>query len=570
MKTIYRCSAFVVVGLLLSGYVSKEPAVVAETIYFGGSIVTVNDAQPTAEAVAVKDGKILAVGRKAEIEKAHKGTTTIMVDLEGLTLVPGLIDGHAHVAQFGTQAVGANLLAAPDGQVQTIEDLVDEMKKAVKTQDLTLTEWIFGMGYDDAILGRHPDRDDLDQVSKEVPVIVIHISGHFSAMNSAGLKKLKITANSDDPKGGVIRRGPDGKEPNGVLEETAHFAYALDALEPKGDKAKKLFMTKGLEQAKKYGYTTAIEGLTTPALHEGFVKAAEGELLDIDVIGLVPYANRKEILDSYGVSTTYKKHYRLGGMKVVLDGSPQGRTAWRTTRYKRVPPGQKWNYRGYPAIKDTKVVEGLFAEAYQKKWPVHVHANGDAAIDQFIAALEPVQATYGPGDRRHVLIHGQFIRKDQLDSLKELQVIPSLFPMHTFYWGDWYDEIIGPEQAAQISPMRSAIQRGMRPTSHTDAPVALPNLMQVTWATVNRTTRKAKVQGPDERISAIEALKAITLWSAYEVFEEKTKGSIEPGKLADLVILSDNPITIDPMKINTIKVLETIKEGKTVFPPPQQ
>jgi predicted amidohydrolase YtcJ len=137
--------------------------------------------------------------------------------------------------------------------------------------------------------------------------------------------------------------------------------------------------------------------------------------------------------------------------------------------------------------------------------------------------------------------------------------------MHTFYWGDWYDKIIGPELAAQISPMHSAIALGMTPTSHTDAPVALPNLMQVMWATVNRTTRSGKVQGPDERITPIEALKAITLWGAYEHFEEKTKGSIEAGKLADLVILSDNPLTIDPMKINTIQVLQTIKEGKTVY-----
>ena len=154
---------------------------------------------------------------------------------------------------------------------------------------------------------------------------------------------------------------------------------------------------------------------------------------------------------------------------------------------------------------------------------------------------------------------------DQLDSLKELQMIPSLFPMHTFYWGDWYDKIIGPELAQQISPLKSAIKKGMIVTSHTDAPVALPNLMQVMSGTVNRTSRSGKVMGPDERLTPMEALKCITLWGAYQHFEEKTKGSLEPGKLADMVILSDNPITCEPATLGKILVLETIKEGNSVY-----
>ena len=137
--------------------------------------------------------------------------------------------------------------------------------------------------------------------------------------------------------------------------------------------------------------------------------------------------------------------------------------------------------------------------------------------------------------------------------------------MHTFYWGDWYDQIIGPELAQQISPIKTALNKGLHVNSHTDAPVALPNLMQVMWATVNRTSRSGKVMGADERLTPEEALKAITIWPAYEIFEDSTKGSLEPGKLADMVILSDNPLTIDPTKINTIVVEETIKEGRTVY-----
>jgi predicted amidohydrolase YtcJ len=229
------------------------------------------------------------------------------------------------------------------------------------------------------------------------------------------------------------------------------------------------------------------------------------------------------------------------------------------------PDGQEFGYRGYPAIADDQVVIDLFDEAYRKGWQVLTHANGDAAVDQMLRSIAVAHELYGPADRRHVLIHGQFVRQDQLDTLKALQIMPSLFPMHTYYWGDWYEKIVGPEQARQISPMRSVLNRGMIVTSHSDAPVALPNLMRVMSATVNRTSRSGKVMGSSERLTPLEALKSITLWGAHQHFEEQTKGSITIGKLADLVVLSKNPLTIDSRKIGEIQVLETIKEGKTVY-----
>jgi len=550
--------------LLASGCKASDPAVVADAIYAGGPIVTMYDAQPTAEALAVKDGRILTVGQRNEIEKAYRGATTQTVDLGGRTLAPGFIDGHSHVLSFGAQAVGANLLAPPDGAVNTIDDVVARLQEFARGPDVGRTGWIFGMGYDDALLGRHPTRDDLDKVSKDVPVIAVHISGHFSAMNSAGLAKVGISAETKNPEGGVIRRRPGSNEPNGVLEELASIPAMIAAISPRTSEDKDYYLRKGLELAKAHGYTTAIEGRAFAEQHTDLLDAARRSLLDIDVISYIDYTAKDAIPSP--VTTQYDGHYRVGGLKVTLDGSPQGRTAWRTVPYLIPPDGQQPGYEGYPAIPDTKVVEGLLDEAYRKGWPTHVHANGDAAVDQFIAALKPVHAKYGPGDRRHTLIHGQFTRRgDQLDQLKELDVVASLFPMHTFYWGDWYDQIIGPELAQQISPIKTALSKGLHVNSHTDAPVALPNLMQVMWATVNRTSRSGKVMGADERLSPIEGFKAITIWPAYEIFEEKTKGSLEPGKLADMVILSDNPLAIDPAKLNTIVVLETIKEGKTVY-----
>ena len=226
-------------------------------------------------------------------------------------------------------------------------------------------------------------------------------------------------------------------------------------------------------------------------------------------------------------------------------------------------------YLGYPALPDDNLVISLLSEAYEKDWQVLTHTNGDAAIDQLIRTLGQVHQEYDEKDRRHVLIHGQFIRQDQLDSLVVLDLMPSLFPLHTFYWGDWYDEIVGPEQAQRISPMRSALDRGLIATSHSDASVALPNLMRVMAATVNRTSREGQVMGETERISREEALKPITLWGAYQHFEEDRKGSIEVGKLADLVILSDNPLTVESSTIGNIVVLETIKEGRSVYLAPQ-
>lgn len=553
-----------VLALLASGCTPSGPAVAADVIYSNGPIVTVNDAQPGAEALAVKDGRILAVGAKAEIENAHKGQTTKAIDLGRRTLVPGFVDGHMHVLALGAQAVGASLLAPPDGEVATVDDLVTKLREFANSPDVARTGWIFGTGYDDALLGRHPNRDDLDKVSTEVPVIAMHISGHFSAVNSAALRKIGYTAATKDPDGGVIRRRQGSREPLGVNEETAHFAYLFQALSPPKPEDQDYFLRKGLELAKSFGHTTASEGRLMAPQHADLVSASERGLLDIDVMAYVDYT-AKDVLLTPWFGRSYKGRYRLAGLKITLDGSPQGRTAWRTIPYLSPPDGQQQGYRGYPSIPDTALVASLVGEAYQKGWPVHLHANGDAAIDQMIDAVRPAQQKHGPGDRRLTLIHGQLLRKDQIPVLKELQIFPSLFPMHTFYWGDWYERIIGPAPAQQISPMRSVLDAGMIATSHTDAPVALPNLMQVMWATVNRTSRSGKVMGADQRITPIEALKAITLWGAYEHFEEKSKGSLEPGKLADMVILSDNPLTIDPTKINTIVVLETIKEGKTVY-----
>ena len=541
-------------------------SVVADALYFGGPIVTVDDAHPYVEALAVKDGRVHAVGDLAALEHLV-GPDTRRVDLVGKTLVPGFVDGHVHVNMLGIQAVGANLLAPPDGNVKNIEELVQALADWAETSDDDeRMGWIFGMGFDDAVLEerRFPDRDDLDRVSTDMPVMVIHISGHFASVNSKGLEMIGYTADTPNPEGGIIRRRPGSNEPNGVLEELAAIPYMVKHLMPRTSEDGEYFTRKGLELAMSFGYTTAQEGRAFAASHNGMAAYAEQHGFPIDVVSYIDYSDRSPLAsDWYG--REYRNGYRVGGLKITLDGSPQGRTAWRTEPYLLPPEGQGPDYAGYPAIPDDQTVIDLVEEAYSKGWQVLMHANGDAAVDQMIRAIRPAQEKYGPGDRRHTLIHGQYTRLDQLDDIAELQITASLFPMHTFYWGDWHAQLIGDDKAQHISPTRSALDKGIHITSHTDAPVALPNLLQVMWATVNRVTRSGKVLGPEERLTPEEALKAVTLWGAWQHFEENEKGSITPGKRADLVILSDNPLTIEPMRINEIVVLETIKDGETVW-----
>lgn len=538
----------------------------ADAIYFGGDIITMEgDSATYVEAVAVKDGKIIFAGNQADAEKM-RGDSTAMNDLQGKTLVPGFIDGHAHFHGFGAQAVGANLLASPDGIVNDIDGLVNELKDWYQKNGTEKTGgWIFGLGFDDAILKekRFPTKDDLDKVSMDVPICIVHISGHFCVMNTKGLEMKKITTASRNPAGGVIRRMTGSQKPNGVLEELAAIPAFFPILTPTEPALAEYYLDKAQEMAVKFGYTTAQEGRAMTN-HESMANYAEKGKFKIDVVSYIDYLF-PQYMRSKWYGKEYKDHYRIGGYKITLDGSPQGRTAWRTVPYLLPPDGQKKGYKGYPAIADDKKVMNVYDSAFSNNWQILTHANGDAAIDQMIRSMNAASVKYGNSNRRSVLIHGQLIRMDQLDSLKKLDVITSLFPMHTFYWGDWYKQIIGPEMAAKISPIKSALNKGLKVTSHTDAPVAFPNLMMILHTTVNRVTRSGDILGPDERLTPYEALKSITIWGAYQHFEEERKGSLKVGKLADMVILDKNPLKVETLSLKDIQVLETIKEGKTVY-----
>ena len=539
---------------------SKTPIV-----YYNGDILDMVGNSPSyKDALVEKDGKIIFVGdSKKAMEVAGIGHQ--MIDLKGKTLLPGLIDGHAHFANFGIQAIGAQILPPPDAGANNIPALIAILKEWNTEENRALTGWIFGSGFDDSVLEekRFPTKEDLDKVSTEYPIMVIHISGHFASLNSKGLEMLAITSETKDPEGGIIRRLPNSQEPNGVLEELAAIPNYSKALTPASEEALLKLMTAGQDMALSYGYTTAQEGRAMEQ-HDLLAAFAEKDFWKIDVISYIDYAFSQH-MDSKWNSKTYNNHYRIGGLKLTLDGSPQGRTAWRTEPYLLPPDGADKDYLGYPALPKDEDVTAIYEKAFKNNWQILTHANGDAAMDQMLRTMKPIADKYGNNDRRNVLIHGQYIREDQLDAYKKLNVINSLFPLHTFYWGDWHKEIIGDSLGNKISPVKTALNKGLNITIHTDAPVALPNLMRVVWTAVNRTSRSGKVIGPNERLSAYEALKAITIWSAFQHFEEDLKGTLEVGKLADLVILNKNPLKLKPDDIKNIIVLETIKEGKSLF-----
>ena len=558
--------SLLIIGITLLYSCEKAQNSSVSSVYYNGDIITMVGESPSyVEAIVEKDGIIVFAGSSNEAMKIA-GRGHKMIDLEGSTLVPGFIDGHAHFANFGAQAIGAQLLASPDANVNDMETLISVLKEWNTPENRALTGWIFGTGFDDSILRekRFPTKHDLDKVSTEFPIMITHISGHFAVVNSKGLEKLGINENSKDPEGGLIRREENSTEPNGVLEELAAIPYMLKAVAPKSKEALAKFFESGQEMALSYGYTTAQEGRAMQN-HEMLATMAENNKNKIDVVSYIDYAFADQYMDSKWNSREYTNRYRIGGIKVTLDGSPQGRTAWRTEPYLIPPQGMPHDYSGYPAIPNDSVVTSIFEKGFKNNWQILAHTNGDAAIDQFIRTMKPLQEKYGKENRRDVIIHGQYIREDQLNEAKEMKMIASLFPLHTFYWGDWHTQLIGDSLVQNISPVKTALKKGIDITIHTDAPVALPNLMRVLWTAVNRTSRSGKIIGEKERLTPYEALKAITIWSAYQHFEEDKKGSLEKGKLADLVILDKNPLKINPDSIKDIQVLKTIKEGKIVF-----
>jgi predicted amidohydrolase YtcJ len=539
---------------------------VADTIYFGGPILTMNDDAPRAGAVAVKDGTILAVGDLSDLQ-AFQGEGTETIDLGRRTMLPGFVDAHGHAMMIGLQALSANMLPAPDGEVNDIASLQRVLGAFAEAfpDRVAAGNLLLGFGYDDSQLAelRHPTREDLDAVSAEIPVVIIHQSGHIGVLNSKALEIVGFDAQTAERPGGVIRREADGA-PNGVLEETPFFEALIGLLGALDENAMRVMFRAGTELLASYGYTTGQDGRSSAGQAQLMQAVATEEGLDIDVVSYPDVLMDRDFILA-NARRDYVDGFRVAGAKLTIDGSPQGFTAFRDRPYYNPPPNFRGDYVGYTAATNDQVFDAI-DWAFANDIQILTHSNGEGASDILIAAIRQATEVHGPADRRPVLIHGQFQREDQVQSFVDLGVFPSLFPMHTFYWGDWHrDRTVGPVLAENISPTQWYLTRGSMFSSHHDAPVAFPDSMRILDATVTRRSRSNDIIGPDQRVDVMTALKAMTIWPAFQHFEEDRKGSIEAGKLADFVILSDDPTAIDPETLDTLTVMQTIKRDEVIY-----
>ena len=553
---------FAAVLALLSACGGEAPAPLqADRLWLGEHIVALDEAQAGATAVAVKGEKILWVGRRED----WTGTAEQVTELGERALLPGFIDAHGHLSFSARTAQAANVASPPVGAVTGIASLQEVVRTHIAERGIAAGEWVVGVGYDDSLIEerRHPNRDDLDAVSRRHPIVLMHVSGHLAAANSLALQQVGITAARSDPPGGHIRRRPGSREPDGVLEETA-MAPLFPTLAGDGGLAV-ADVRAALDSYASHGITTVQDGAASMADYARFAEIAAGEGLSLDVT-LYPRAVSADFRLPEDIPVgEYRNRLKLAGVKLILDGSPQGKTAYLSQPYFMPPPGQPADYRGYPTLPQ-ETVDALVAGFAQAGLPMLVHCNGDAAADMLLDALERAGREAPLGDHRTVMIHAQTVREDQLRRMAALGVLPSFFSAHTFYWGDWHrDSVLGPERAANISPTRSALAQGLALTVHNDAPVVPPDMIRLLWATVNRVTRSGQVLGPEQRIPVLEALRAVTVNAAYQVFEECCKGSITPGKQADLVILSRNPLRMPEQELLELEVMETISRGATVF-----
>ncbi len=555
-------------SLFLAGC-AGAPGETADSIYINGHVLTMDSSNTRAEAVAIKDGKILTTGSTADIEK-FKGPGTTTQDLQGKTLLPGFIDGHSHIMALEL-STGVNLFSPPQGPVKTIADIIDQLQQHIKAHPPLPGEWIRGFGYDPDQLAekRHPTREDLDKAFPDIPIILVHASGHMSVVNSAALRISGITAATPDPPGGRLVRKPGSRELTGLLQESARRLLRMGP-ETSTQKSQLAALAAQEEYYASNGITTAQDGFSTLSSIRLLKEASRLHLLRMDIEALAGYT----ILDSIAGDPDYafnvlQNHFKIAGFKIAADGSPQGKTAFMSKPYLTPVPGCPGDCTGIPVVTQG-LLDSFMVRGFTNHWHPFVHCNGDGAIDMYIRAIRYADSTLSTtsADKRPVIIHSQFVRPDQLDAYKQLGMFPTFFTNHAFFWGETHIANMGPERAAFLSPLRAALDKGILFTNHTDYPVTPVNPLFLLWTSVVRESRSGKVIGPDQRITPIEGLRALTINGAWEYFEESSKGSLEKGKLADMVILSDDPVTADPGKIKDIKVLETIKEGKTIYKKP--
>lgn len=531
----------------------------ADFVALGGTVLTLDRAGRRAEALAADGGVISEIGDANDIA-ARIGPETTVLRLEGRTVIPGFVESHNHPTFFGmTLAAPVDAGTPPNGK---IADIVERVAQAVR--DRGRGEWIRGFRYDDTLLAdnRHPTRTDLDPVSPHSPVVLTHVSGHFCVANSAALREVGIDARSADPPGGHIARDERG-EPTGVLVEGAAFlvtsqlpGQGTDELADALRLADTEYLANGITSVHDTG-VGLIGGEAELAAYRRLHRAGElrtrvhGYLFHTQLAGLDE--GTPEPPEPGDDSFT------MTGVKIVADGSLQGLTGCVAEGYTCAP-----DEHGMLLLEPGELARRI-ARLDEAGWQVAVHGNGDAAIEAIIDSYTRLGAPNGTG-RRHRIEHCQTVREDQLDRMAANDVLASFFVKHVYFWGDRHrDVFLGPQRAERISPLASALGRGIHFGLHSDTPVTPVPPLEGIWCAVNRTTSGGYQLGPEQAVDVDTALRAYTVDAAYLAGEEDTKGSIEPGKLADLAVLSEDPTAVDPARLRDLRVAATVRGGSVVW-----
>jgi len=553
-----------ILSLLVACGDSEQTPKPPHQIYFNGQILTMDVDEPRVEAISVRDGVIESVGNESEVMLLVEDHSEL-IDLEGATLMPGFVDAHGHFPGSGRTAFSADLNSPPIGTISSIEELLTTLAAFGEQRP---EGWLVGHGYDDTLLAemRHPTRDDLDRISADRPIAISHVSGHLAVANSAALELMGIDESTPDPKGGHIVRdpnSPDQRRPNGVLEETAAREVSLKTLNIDATDAMRMTQLATNEYLK-YGVTTASAGGMPTGLGQmvGAVSNAGTMPLRVAFFPLMEEIGDDLLSGESRLSDFAMARVEVPRVKIIADGSIQGYTGYLTEPYHRPYKGDA-SYRGYPSV----LRDDLFAQVaglYEQRIQVAIHGNGDASIDDSLDAIAAAAEQHPWPEARPLIIHAQMTRRDQLDRMKALNVTPSFFSAHTYFWGDRHVGIfMGPERAANMSPAKWAIDAGVRFSSHMDTPITPMRPLQAVWSQVERLSKSGALIGADQRIDRDAALRAVTIDAAWQVFMDDRIGSLEPGKLADLIVLSGDPLT-EP-DVRDLTVLRTVIEGEAVY-----
>jgi len=524
-------------------------------LYVSGTVLTMDEARPRAEAVLTQDGKILAVGRKTEFA-SFEGER---VDLGKKTLMPAFVDGHSHLL-----STGMNLTKYCDlTGSESIGEILERIAAFRAEKGIGAHEPLTCKGYDPAVMKeeRHPVAKDLDVLGGG-PLACVHISGHVASYNTAAMERAGVSdENFVCPAGGFAGRDGSGRL-NGYFEETARgllspvFAQTITGEDRKNAilAAQKLYL--------KNGFATVQEGSAnkTSSIRTLEEMAREGSLL-VDVVAYLNAAlsfeeERSEILRRVADGN---RRLKIGGVKLFLDGSPQVRTAWLRKPYE----GER-EYLGYPTLSDEAVEKRLRSAVGAGLAPI-AHCNGDAASEQFLSAWEKLVAEdESITALRPVMIHAQTVGYDQLERMARVGMMASFFVGHCYYWGDTHLQNLG-ERGMRISPVKKAMELGVPFSFHQDSPVTAPDMLHSIWCAVNRRTRKGVLIGEENRISCAEALRAATRGGAYTYKEENAKGILKPDAAADFVILDRDPLTTPENELKDIRVTATVKEDVFLY-----